>query len=494
MEEKGELMPVLEQIERDKGIKKEEILAMIENAVVSAYKKHSGKNFNLEATIDPNTAEIRAYMVKEVVENPQNDSLEISLKEAKKLSQEAELNSLLKIPIDTVDFSRIAAQTAKQVIIQKIRETERDALFEEFKKKEGDLVNGSVHRFVDKNIIVDLGKVEAILPVREQVRKETYNISDRLKVVILKVEKGPRGPQILVSRTAPELVKRLFEQEVPEVYEKTVEIVAVVRDPGMRSKVAVRSHNPKVDPVGACVGVKGSRVKPIIDELFGERIDLISYSPDYIKYMASSLSPAKALSVTVKDEKNKQAEVLVADDMLSLAIGKSGQNVRLAARLTGWHIDIKSENQKKDIQKEKTAASTEEISSLDGVGTKTAEILVKAGRGSIERLAQATVEELTAFQGIGAKTAERVIASAQKHIAGDSKPRPDETAGKTAEKPKKKKKTSVKKKKTALKDSSPEDTDKKNKSEAEAADGKGVSADDGEKDGEKDKEKGGKEA
>lgn len=476
-EEKGELLPVLQQIERDKGIKKEEILSMIENAVISAYKKHSGKNFNLEASIDPETAEIRAYMVKEVVENPTNENLEISLKDAKKLSQEAEINSLLKIPIDTVDFSRIAAQTAKQVIIQKIRETERDALYEEFKQREGDLVNGSVHRFVEKNIIVDLGKAEAILPMREQIRKETYNIADRLKVVILKVEKGPRGPQILVSRTAPELVRKLFEQEVPEVYEKTVEIVAVVRDPGVRSKVAVRSNNPKVDPVGACVGVKGSRVKPIIDELFGERIDLISYSSDHIKYMAASLSPAKVQSVMVKDEKNKQAEIIVGDDMLSLAIGKSGQNVRLAARLTGWHIDIKSENQKKDQLQEKVAASTEAISALDGVGPKTAEVLVKAGRGSIERLASSTVEELTTFQGVGKKLAERIIESAKQY--GKEEPEGKE------KKPKKKKKTASKKKKAPE-----EETPAQDVSEVDADDGEEVSADEGKEDG---KEKDGKE-
>ncbi|MBD3271117.1 MAG: transcription termination/antitermination protein NusA, partial [Elusimicrobia bacterium] len=362
------MIPVLEQIERDKGIKKEEILHMIEHAVVSAYKKHSGKNYNLEAVIDPETAEIRAYMVKKVVENPENENLEISLPDAKKMSDEAEIDSLLKIPIDTEDFSRIAAQTAKQVIIQKIRETERDSLYEEFKQREGELANGAVHRFVDKNIIVDLGKAEAILPVREQVHREHYNIGDRLKVVILKVEKGPRGPQILASRTTPELVRRLFEQEVPEIYEKTVEIIAVVRDPGIRSKVAVKSHNFKVDPVGACVGVKGSRVKPIIDELFGERIDLISYFSDSIKYIGASLSPAKVQTVTIRDEKIKEAEVIVSDDMLSLAIGKQGQNVRLAARLTGWHIDIKSELQKKDQLKEKAAASTEAITQLDGVG------------------------------------------------------------------------------------------------------------------------------
>jgi N utilization substance protein A len=411
--EKSELIPVLEQIERDKGIKKDDILRMIEQAVVSAYKKHSGKMVNLEAKINPETAEVQAFLVKKVVAQVTNENIEIDEAQAKKVQASAKLDEDIRIPVITEDFSRIAAQTAKQVIIQKIRETERQSLLEEFQTKEGILLGGTVHRFVEHNIIVDLGKAEGILPVREQVRRERFSIGERLKVIVLKVEKGTRGPKILLSRSHPLVVQRLFEQEVPEVYEKMVEIVEVVREPGFRCKVAVKSNNPKVDPVGACVGVKGSRVRPIIDELRGERIDLIAYSTDPAKYIAESLAPAKVVNVNIVNEAEKHAEIIVADDMLSLAIGKSGQNARLAARLTGWHIDIKSESQRKEAAQERAAASAEALSHLEGVGPKTAEILIKAGWGNLEKLAAAKPDDLTAFRGVGEKTAEKIVKAAK---------------------------------------------------------------------------------
>ncbi len=413
MSEKGELIPVLEQIERDKGIKKDEILKMIEQAVISAYKKHSGKMVNLEAKINPETAEVQAFIIKKVVALVTNENVEIDLDGAKVHAPEAKLEEDIRIPVVTEDFSRIAAQTAKQVIIQKIRETERQSLLEEFQTKEGILLGGTVHRFVDHNLIVDLGKAEGILPAREQVRRERFSIGERLKVLVLKVERGTRGPKILVSRSHPLLVQRLFEQEVPEVYEKMVEVIEVVREPGFRSKVAVKSNNPKVDPVGACVGVKGSRVRPIIDELRGERIDLISYSTDPAKYIAASLSPAKVVNVNIVDEATKHAEIIVSDDMLSLAIGKSGQNARLAARLTGWHIDIKSETQRKEAAQERAAASAEILSRLEGVGPKTADILNKGGWGNLERLTHAKPDDLTVLRGIGEKTAEKIIEAAK---------------------------------------------------------------------------------
>jgi transcription termination/antitermination protein NusA len=402
--EKSELLPVLEQIERDKGIKKDEILKMIEQALVSAYKKHSGKMVNLEAKINPETAEVQAFLIKKVVENVTNDSLEIDLPGAIVFEKNAKLDEEIRIPVVTEDFSRIAAQTAKQVIIQKIRETERQSILEEYQTKEGTLVSGNVHRFVDHNIIVDLGKTEGILPVREQVRRERFSIGERLKVLVLKVEKGSRGPKILLSRSHPLLVQRLFEQEVPEVYEKMVEVIEVVREPGFRAKVAVKTNNPKIDPVGACVGVKGSRVRPIIDELRGERIDLIAWSIDAAKYIGASLSPAKVVSVSIVNEAEKQAEIIVSDDMLSLAIGKSGQNARLAAKLTGWHIDIKSETQRKEAAQERVAQSAEALSHLEGVGPKTTDILIKGGWGSIEKLANAKPDDLTGLRGVGEKT------------------------------------------------------------------------------------------
>lgn len=413
MAEKSELLPVLEQIERDKGIKKDDILKMIEQALVSAYKKHSGKMVNLEARIDPDTAEVQAFLIKKVVENVTNDNIEIDLAKAKTHDAKAKLDDDVRIPVITEDFSRIAAQTAKQVIIQKIRETERQSVLEEYQSKEGTMVGGTVHRIVDHNIIIDLGKTEGILPVREQVRRERFSIGERVKVVVLKVERGTRGPKILLSRSHPLVVQRLFEQEVPEVYEKMVEVIEVVREPGFRAKVAVKTNNPKIDPVGACVGVKGSRVRPIIDELRGERIDLIAWSPDPAKYIAASLSPAKVLSVNIVNEAEKQAEIVVSDDMLSLAIGKSGQNARLAARLTGWHIDIKSETQRKEAAQERAAHSAEELSQLEGVGPKTIDILIKGGWGSLQKLSQAKPDDLTGLRGVGEKTAAKIIEAAK---------------------------------------------------------------------------------
>ncbi len=419
MAEKGELIMALEQIEKDKKIKKEDILTVIENALVSAYKKHVGKSVNVEAKVDPETGDMAANVIKVVVKDVENPLLEISVQEAKKTGQPSEIGAEVKIPLDTQDFSRIAAQTAKQVIVQKIRESERDSLYEEMKDKVGQIVNGVIYRIANKNIIVDLGKTEAILPASEQVFREKFNVGQHIRAVIIKVEKSVKGPGTVLSRASTELVKRLFELEVPEIYEKVVEIVNAVRDPGMRTKVAVISHNPKVDPVGACVGIKGARVKPIIDELRGERIDLIPYSADPVKYIAAALAPAKVISVVLISENEKKAEVMVTDDMLSLAIGKNGHNVRLAAKLTGWHIDVKSEGQKKQENEEKAVKQAEELEKLEGIGEKTIEVLVNAGFCNIEKLTKLTVEDLTTLPGIGPKTAEKIIEAAKKALIDD---------------------------------------------------------------------------
>ena len=417
MAEKGELLMALEQIEKDKKIKKEDILSVIENALVSAYKKHVGKNVNDEAKVDPDTGEMMAFVIKTVVKDVENPLLETSVQEAKKTGQPYEIGSEVKIPLDTQDFSRIAAQTAKQVIVQKIRESERDSLYDEMKEKVGQIINGVIYRIANRNIIVDLGKTEAILPVSEQVFREKFSVGQHIRAVILKVEKSIKGPGTVLSRASTELVKRLFELEVPEIYEKVVDIINVVREPGMRSKVAVISHNPKVDPVGACVGIKGARVKPIIDELRGERIDLIPYSEDASKYIAAALAPAKVILVVLASQEEKKAEVLVSDDMLSLAIGKNGHNVRLAAKLTGWHIDVKSEGQKKQESEEKAEQQTEELEKLEGISDKNIETLVKAGFSNIEKLARLSVDDLTTLPGIGPKTAEKIIEAAKKSIS-----------------------------------------------------------------------------
>ncbi|MDR1417579.1 MAG: transcription termination factor NusA [Endomicrobium sp.] len=416
MSEKPELLMALEQIEKDKKIKKEEILNVIENALVSAYRKHVGKNVNVEANVDPQTGKMTANVIKIVVKDVVNPLLEISLQDAKKIKEIIEVGTEVKIPLDTQDFSRIAAQTAKQVIVQKIRESEKDFLFDEMKEKIRQIINGVVYRALNKNLVVDLGKTEAILPDSEQVFKEKFNVGQHIKAVVLKVDKNMRGSGIVLSRASSELVRRLFELEVPEIYEKIVEIVNIVREPGVRSKVAVVSHNPKVDPVGACVGVKGARVKPIIDELRGERIDLVPFSNDPVKYITTSLSPAKVISVTIVSSDNKQAEVVVSDDILSLAIGKNGHNVRLAAKLTGWHIDVKSESQKKQESQTKVESRIQTLEKLEGLSEKIIEILVNAGFTDIKKLASFSVEDLTTLPGIGQKTAERIIESAKRAL------------------------------------------------------------------------------
>lgn len=405
----GELIGVFEQIEREKGIPKEELLGMIEAALTSAFRKHSGKKQKFEAHVDPESGVITAYVKKKVVSKVENPYTQIAKKEALRLDPAVKVGDEIKIKVETKEFGRIAAQTAKQVIIQRIRETERENLFKEFKEQEGTVMNGVVQRFARNNIIVDLGKAEAILPEWEQIPNHKCEVFERLRVYILKVEQSPRGPQIIVSRTHPGLVKKLYELEVPEVSDHTVEIKQIIREPGYRCKVAVVSNNQKVDPVGACVGVKGSRVQAIIYELNGERMDLIAYSTDPATYIASSLSPAKVLSVTIEKDK-KNALVVVADDQLSLAIGKSGQNVRLAARLTGWHIDIKSESQMKEAKE----AQVSELTKLPGVGKVTALLLSRHGFTTLQKIASSSISELTKVPGIGEKLAKKIYEGAKK--------------------------------------------------------------------------------
>jgi N utilization substance protein A len=421
------MMSALEQIEKDQGISKTEILKMVEQALVSAYRKHAGQQVNVVATIDTTSGGIQAYVVKTIVETVTNPVVEITAEEAARVRNGVVEGSELRIPVDARDFARIAAQTAKQVLVQKVRETQRESLYTEYKPKEGTMINGTVLRFLSRNIVVDLGRgSEAIMPVREQVRREHWAVSDRIRALILKVERSQRGPEIILTRAHPDFVKRLFEQEVPEIYEKTVEVVNVVREAGFRSKVVVRSNNPKVDPVGACVGVKGSRVRPIINELQGERIDLVAYTPDTSTFIANAMSPVKPLLVRIISHVEKRAEVLVADDQLSLAIGKAGQNVRLANKLTGWSLDVRSEGQKREAAQANAQAAVDELSQLDGVGPKTAEALQKGGWADLSRLANAKPDDLTALSGIGEKTAEKIIEAAQAHVAKKSARVPDE--------------------------------------------------------------------
>ncbi|MDR1952050.1 MAG: transcription termination factor NusA [Elusimicrobiota bacterium] len=417
MADKKELLSALEQLEKDKNIKKEDIVSIIENALVSAYKKHVGKNVNVVAKVDLETGEMTTQALKTVVKDGEleNSLLQISLSEAQKIDHLVKEGDTVKILLNTQDFARIAAQTAKNVIVQRIREAERNSLYEEMKDKVGQIISGDIYRFANKSIVIDLGRSEAILPITEQIPKEKFNIGQRIKAVIVSVKKNiNKAPSTILSRKSPELIKKLFELEVPEVYEKIVEIKDVVRDPGMRAKVAVISNNQKVDPVGACVGVKGARIRPIIDELGGnERIDLIAYSDNIVKYITNAITPAKVLAVNLISESEKKAEVLVEDDMLSLAIGKNGHNVRLAAKLTGWHIDVHSESQKKQENELKVERQTAALEKLKGLGDKTILILVQAGFTDIEKLKTLTVDDLTTLPGIGQKTAEKIIEAAK---------------------------------------------------------------------------------
>ena len=344
-----ELILALEDLEKEKGIKKEYLLESIETALLTAYKRNFDALDNVKVVMDPQTGATHVYSIKEVVENAKDNALEISLEEAKKVKKDAGIGDSVEIEIVPRNFGRIAAQTAKQVIIQKLREAEREIIFTEFNDRKGEIVSGIIQK-ADKNIVVmDLGRLEGIMPTKEQIPTETYRVNDKIKGYVLDVEKGAKGaPQVIVSRSHPDFVRKLLEFEIPEIYEGVIEIKSVSRDPGYRSKVAVYSRDPNIDPVGSCVGQKGIRIQNVINELNGEKIDVIEWNEDPSIYISSALLPAKILAVDIK-ENEKFAQVIVPDDQLSLAIGKSGQNARLAAKLTNWKIDIKSETQFREM-------------------------------------------------------------------------------------------------------------------------------------------------
>ncbi|AOY77277.1 transcription termination factor NusA [Clostridium formicaceticum] len=341
-----EFIEALEQIQKDKGISKEILIDAIEAALISSYKRNFGSAQNVRIEINRETGEVHVYSQKRVVEDVEDDLLEISLEEAKEIDRNYEVEDIIEREVTPRNFGRIAAQTAKQVVVQRIREAERGVVYEEFINRESDIITGTIARVAKGIVYVNLGKTEATLSPTEQIPNEEYKHGERIKTYIVEVKKTTKGPQVLVSRTHPGLIKRLFELEVPEIHEGVVEIKSISREAGSRTKIAVESKDPNVDAVGACVGPKGTRVQAIVDELRGEKIDIIKYSEDPSVFIASSLSPAKVLSTDVSVE-NKTAKVVVPDYQLSLAIGKEGQNARLAAKLTGWKIDIKSESQVK---------------------------------------------------------------------------------------------------------------------------------------------------
>ena len=344
-----ELILALEELEKEKGIKKEYLLEAIETALVTAYKRNFDSLENVRVEMDHQTGATHVYAIKEVMEKANDEDTEISLKEAQKINPDLKEGDTVGTEIVPRDFGRIAAQTAKQVIIQKLREVEREIVYNEFNERKGEIVSGLIQK-ADHNIVVmDLGKLEGVMPLKEQIPTEHYKVNDKIKGYVLDVEKGAKGaPQVIVSRSHPDFVRKLLEFEIPEIYEGVIEIKSVSRDPGYRSKVAVYSPDQNIDPVGSCVGQKGVRIQNVINELNGEKIDVIEWNEDPSIYIASALLPAKILAVDIKEEE-KFAQVVVPDDQLSLAIGKSGQNARLAARLTNWKIDIKSETQFREM-------------------------------------------------------------------------------------------------------------------------------------------------
>lgn len=344
-----ELILALEELEKEKGIKKEYLLESIETALVTAYKRNFDSLENVRVEMDKQTGATHVYSIKEVMKKANDEDTEISVKEAQKINPDLKEGDTVEIEIVPRNFGRIAAQTAKQVIIQKLRELEREIVFNEFNERKGEIVSGIIQK-ADHNIVVmDLGKLEGVMPSKEQIPTEHYKVNDKIKGYVLDVEKGAKGaPQVIVSRSHPDFVRKLLEFEIPEIYEGVIEIKSVSRDPGYRSKVAVYSPDPNIDPVGSCVGQKGVRIQNVINELNGEKIDVIEWNEDPSIYIASALLPAQILAVDAKEEE-KFAQVIVPDDQLSLAIGKAGQNARLAARLTNWKIDIKSETQFREM-------------------------------------------------------------------------------------------------------------------------------------------------
>ena len=359
------LIKALDDLEEEQGIKKSIMLEAIEVALVTAYKKNFDSMENVKVTMDSETGAVHAYAEKEVVEIVENTNLQINLEDARKISSNLEIGDTAEIELAPKNFGRIAAQTAKQVIVQKIREESRNIIFDEFTEKKGEIVSGIIQKADGGTVVLDLGKTEAVMPLREQIPTERYHVNQKIRAVISSVERGTKGSlQITLSRASSDFLRKLFELEIPEIYEGVIEIKSISRDLGLRSKVAVYSPNENIDPVGSCVGQKGIRIQNIINELNGEKIDIIEWNEDPSIYISAALLPAKVMAVDINEEE-RFAQVIVPDDQLSLAIGKSGQNAKLAARLTSWKIDIKSESQFRELMQE--MQNTEEVNSDNNI-------------------------------------------------------------------------------------------------------------------------------
>ncbi len=407
----SDLQRVIDQVSREKGLDREILIQTLEEAVKAAARKKMGPSYDLEVTFNEEIGEIEVFEFKEVVEEVEDDDLQISMEEARKLDPEFELGDSVGIKMDTDRFGRIAAQSAKQVIMQRLREAERNIVYDDFKDRRGEIIHGIVQRFDKGSIIANLGRAEAEMPPKEQIPRETYRQGDRIRAYILDVKQFSRGPQIILSRTHPNFLSALFENEVPEIAEGIVTIVQVAREPGSRSKIAVASRDSDIDPVGACVGMKGSRVQAVVQELRGEKIDIVTWDPDPAKFIVKALAPAEIVRVVV-DEANRSMEVVVPDDQLSLAIGRRGQNVRLASKISGWHLDVVSETAYSQNLRDAYASLLE----LDEVGEATATNLYQSGFRSAEEVAGSSEEELMTVRGIGEEKASKLLVSAAEYM------------------------------------------------------------------------------
>jgi len=425
----------IETLSRDKGIEPAVVVGAVEDAIALATRKYYKTQENMRAEMDKDTGEIRAYVFKTVVESPEqveDDINQMTLEQARELAPEVEVGGELRFYKDTTPLGRIAAQMAKQVIFQKVREAERDTVFNEYNHRAGEVLNATVKRLEPMDVIFDLGKAEARMPKREQSRLEQFAVGERVRVVLLRVDRAAKGPQVIVSRAAPGLVQNLFQSEVPEIYDGTVTIRAIAREAGERTKIAVMSRDKDVDPVGACVGMKGMRVQSIIRELRGEKIDIIEFSEEITTFAEKALQPAKVSRVSITDLADKQIEVIVDDTQLSLAIGKKGQNVRLAAKLLQWKIDIKSEEEKRqEVEQQMQAMSggpTTPIEQVTELGEAVLEKLIAAGITTVEALADMTPEQLEEVPGIGEKTVEKISVAVRHYFGqyeeGEERPEP----------------------------------------------------------------------
>jgi N utilization substance protein A len=400
-----ELKRLIEQMGKDKGIEKEVIIEALESAILTAARKKLGAKVELESKYSEEAGELEVFQFKTVVEKVVDPETQISLEQARReLDEEAEPGDSLGMRVDAASFGRIAVQTAKQIIIQKVKDAERDKIYDEYKDKKSQIASGFVQRFEGGSIVVNLGRAEAVIPPSEQVHRETYKRGDRIRAYIVDVKKISKGPQIVLSRTHPGFLRALFEIEVPEISEGFIEIVNVAREPGNRSKISVRTLDKDIDPVGACVGMRGSRVQSVVQELKGEKIDIVPFSEDSVKYICSALSPAKVSKVFMYEDE-RSMEVIVPDDQLSLAIGRSGQNVRLAVRLTGWKIDVKNESM---LQKQ-SEEGPKALMKIPDMDEASAELLFKEGYESVSALSSADPEALKAIEGLDAEKAQGII-------------------------------------------------------------------------------------